>query len=142
MTITPRPRGIIRFIPLGAIPVTYGDGLVERIREIAPGGVDVALDAIGGDAVWGSLEAGAAPQRVGTLINQDAAIAAYGIRSLAGRRSAEVLGAVADLAARGDLRLAVTTFDLTDAAAAHRRVEGGHGRGKTVLVVNGAELQA
>jgi enoyl reductase len=127
---------------LGAIPVTYGDGLLKRIREVAPGGIDVALDAIGGDAVRVSLEAGAAPHRVGTLINQDQAVAEHGIQALAGKRSAEVLGAVAGLVARGDLCLPVTTFGLLDAAAAHRRVESGHGRGKTVLVVNEADLPA
>lgn len=32
---------------LGAIPVAYGDGLVDRVRVLAAGGVDVALDAVG-----------------------------------------------------------------------------------------------
>ena len=34
---------------LGAEPVTYGDGLLERIRAIAPNGVDVAVDTVGTD---------------------------------------------------------------------------------------------
>ena len=32
---------------LGAIPVAYGPGLVDRVRAAAPQGVDVALDAAG-----------------------------------------------------------------------------------------------
>src|SRR6266545_4449482 len=34
---------------LGAIPVAYGDGLVEGVRAVAPEGVDVALGPAGGD---------------------------------------------------------------------------------------------
>jgi NADPH:quinone reductase-like Zn-dependent oxidoreductase len=41
---------------LGAIPVVYGDGLVDRVRAVAPGGVDAALDAAGVHAVAASLE--------------------------------------------------------------------------------------
>ena len=41
---------------LGATPVTYGDGLVDRVRAIAPAGVDAALDAAGGEALTASLE--------------------------------------------------------------------------------------
>ena len=36
---------------LGAEPVAYGDGLVERVRALAPEGVDVVLDYVGGDAL-------------------------------------------------------------------------------------------
>jgi NADPH:quinone reductase-like Zn-dependent oxidoreductase len=41
---------------LGAIPVTYGDGLVDQVRALAPDGVDAALDAAGADALRASLE--------------------------------------------------------------------------------------
>jgi len=34
---------------LGAVPVTYGSGLLERVKALAPEGVDVALDFIGSD---------------------------------------------------------------------------------------------
>ena len=41
----------------GVIPVTYGPGLVERVRALAPEGVDAAIDTIGTDeAVDVSLE--------------------------------------------------------------------------------------
>lgn len=33
---------------LGAEPVEYGDGLVDRVRELAPDGVDVVVDYVGG----------------------------------------------------------------------------------------------
>jgi NADPH:quinone reductase-like Zn-dependent oxidoreductase len=39
---------------LGAEPVVYGDGLVDRVRDLAPNGVDVALDFVGGDSIRSS----------------------------------------------------------------------------------------
>ncbi|WP_034238414.1 alcohol dehydrogenase catalytic domain-containing protein, partial [Saccharomonospora iraqiensis] len=36
---------------LGAVPVAYGDGIVDRVRAAAPRGVDAALDTAGGEAV-------------------------------------------------------------------------------------------
>ncbi|MFE4606082.1 NADP-dependent oxidoreductase, partial [Kitasatospora indigofera] len=41
-TAGPRNHAYLR--ELGAEPVAYGDGLAERVRELAPGGVDAALD--------------------------------------------------------------------------------------------------
>jgi enoyl reductase len=120
---------------LGAIPVRYGDGLIDRIRAAAPGGVDAALDAIGGEATGISVELVADRSRVATLVDMDSSTEKYGIQRLAGGRSAEVLGELADLAARGELRLPIRTFPLAEAVAAHRQVESGHGRGKVVLTV-------
>jgi enoyl reductase len=120
---------------LGAIPVSYGPGEQDRVRAVSPGGITAALDAIGGDAVPVSLRLGAPADRVVCLVGQEAAVAAYGIRPLAGERSAKLLALLAELAAQGDLTVPVTEFSLLDCAAAHRRVESGHGRGKTVLVI-------
>jgi NADPH2:quinone reductase len=33
----------------GAEPVAYRDGLLQRVRQLAPGGVDAALDTVGTD---------------------------------------------------------------------------------------------
>ncbi|MEV7009999.1 NADP-dependent oxidoreductase [Streptosporangium sp. NPDC051022] len=120
---------------LGVIPVTYGEGLVDRIREVAPDGVDAALDAIGGVATDVSVKLVADRDRIGTLVDADQAIEKYGIRRLVGGRSPETLAHLADLAVRGELRLPTTAFALADVAQAHRRVDGGHGRGKVVLTV-------
>src|SRR5262249_32043506 len=52
---------------LGAEPTTYGDGLVERVREIAPDGVDAALDAAGGGALSALVELTGDLERVITI---------------------------------------------------------------------------
>ncbi|MEU9731524.1 NADP-dependent oxidoreductase [Streptomyces sp. NPDC048002] len=120
---------------LGAEPVVYGAGLVERVRALAPDGVDVVLDAVGGPAVDASLELVADRTRIGTTVDQRAADE-HGILRLRGSRSTEILAELAGLAAGGELELPVAAVHpLTAAAQAHREVEGGHVRGKVVLAV-------
>ncbi|MEO3930650.1 NADP-dependent oxidoreductase [Micromonosporaceae bacterium B7E4] len=119
---------------LGATPVSYGDGLVDRVRALAPSGVDAALDAVGGAAVTASLELVPDRDRIGTLVDQGAADQ-YGIKRLRGVRSAAILAELAELAAAGRLRLPIwKAFPLKDAADAHREVETGHVRGKVTLL--------
>jgi enoyl reductase len=120
---------------LGATPVRYGDGLVERVRRLAPSGVDAVLDAIGGPAIDASLELVDDRTRIGTLVSEDAVVR-YGIRRLRGVRSAETLAVLAAQVAAGTLRLPVwRAFPLVEAAQAHREVEAGHVRGKVILTV-------
>ena len=47
---------------LGATPTTYGDGLAERVRALAPGGVDAAIDLQGTDTVLTALDLGVDPR--------------------------------------------------------------------------------
>ncbi len=53
-TASPNNHDYLR--TLGAIPVTYGEGLVERVRKLAPNGIDAALDAAGEEALRASIE--------------------------------------------------------------------------------------
>src|ERR1700760_3818863 len=53
----------------GVIPVSYGDGVEDRIRAAAPGGVDAFIDTVGGDYVQLALDLGVAPDRVDTIAN-------------------------------------------------------------------------
>ncbi|OLZ45147.1 NADP-dependent oxidoreductase [Amycolatopsis keratiniphila] len=118
---------------LGAEPVVYGDGLAERVRALAPAGIDAALDGAGGDAFDLSLELVGDPDRVLTLVEHGRAPEA-GARVVTGTRSAERLGMLASLYVKGELRFLVRrTYPFGEAAAAHREIETGHGRGKIVL---------
>jgi enoyl reductase len=120
---------------LGALPVTYGPGLVDRVRALAPGGVDAALDGAGGDALEASLELVAKKERIGTIADQ-AGAARLGIRSIGTRRSSERLTELVRLYSLGKLRVLIwKEFPLADAASAHRESEGRHLRGKVVLTV-------
>lgn len=123
----------------GVVPVTYGPGLADRVRELAPDGVHAAVDTIGTDeAVDVSLELVADRGRI-------VSIAAFGradtgivlissddpethVRANAWRR---LLPAAAD----GALKVAVArTYPLAEAAEALRFVRDGHAGGKVVLL--------
>ena len=53
---------------LGAEPVAYGDGLLDRVRDLAPGGVDAAIDTVGTDeAIDVSVALVADRDRIATL---------------------------------------------------------------------------
>ncbi|MFI5533380.1 NADP-dependent oxidoreductase [Kitasatospora sp. NPDC051853] len=118
---------------LGAVPVTYGDGLADRVRALAPGGVDAAFDAAGRGALEPSLDLVADRSRIGTIA--DPAAERLGVRRLRGPRSAARLAELTELWEAGHLRLTVSAaFPLSRTVEAHRLVEAGHVRGKAVIL--------
>ncbi|MFB6894454.1 NADP-dependent oxidoreductase [Kitasatospora sp. NPDC056327] len=130
-TASGRNHGYLR--ELGAVPVTYGDGLVERVRALAPQGVDAAFDAAGRGALEASVELVADRARIGTVVDYPGALrlGAVGIR---GERTAARLAELVALWEAGGLRVEIAdAFPLGRAADAHRLVGTGHVRGKVVL---------
>jgi enoyl reductase len=122
---------------LGAVPVAYGPGLAERVRDLAPEGVDAALDCVGGEAVQVSLDLVADRTRIGTTADETAA-GRYGVQRIRYERSARTLAELARRYREGQLTLPVArAFPLAAAAEAHREIETGHVRGKLVLVAAG-----
>lgn len=127
---------------LGVTPTTYGPGLVERVRALAPSGVDAVFDCAGG-ALPDLVAVAGDPARVVTIA--DLTAAAHGVHmSHTAPDSAigpgdppatHALAAAVDLAEQGRLRIPVAgAFPLADVAAAHELSETGHARGKIVLV--------
>ncbi len=132
-----------RLRALGAHPVTYGDGLADRVRAAAPDGVDVAIDLIGSDeAVDVSLELVADKSRIATIA-AFARAGDVGIKLLGGGPGADP-GTAIRAAARQQLTAAVAdgslkvlvarTYPLEQAADAHRDIMTGHTTGKIVLL--------
>jgi NADPH:quinone reductase-like Zn-dependent oxidoreductase len=124
---------------LGAEPVVYGDGLADRVRALAPSGVDVALDLVGTDeALDVSLTLVADRSRVTTIANftrgpEEGVLLPGGPESDALRDA--VRPELARLAGEGLLRVVVgATYPLTRAADAHRTLASGHTTGKLVLL--------
>lgn len=120
----------------GVLPLTYGDGVADRIRVAAPDGVDAFLDTHGGGYVDLALSLGVRPARINTIIDF-AAVAEHGVLTVGNAQgaSAAVLGELAGLIADGELELPVAaTFPLDEVRAAYAQLEQRHTRGKIVLI--------
>jgi len=119
----------------GVIPVAYGDGVADRIRQAASK-VDAFIDTFGADYVQLALELGVEPSRIDTIANFEA-VARYGVKAEGNAvgASASVLAELAGLIAAGELELPITaTFPLDRVQDAYRRLEEGHILGKIVLL--------
>lgn len=141
-TAAPRNHDLVR--SLGAEPVAYGDGLLERVHALAPEGVDAALDLVGSDE--------AVEVSVGVVADRDriASINAWvkgreaGIKLLGAGPGAdpgdEIRAAaraeLAALAAAGRLKVTVGgTFPLAAVAQAHESLRSGGTSGKIALLI-------
>ncbi len=128
---------------LGAEPVAYGTGLLERIRAVAPHGVDAAIDTVGSDeALETSLALVADRGRIVTIAAFQRGFE-LGVNVIGGAPRAdpgtEVRAAarleLARLAEAGGLQVLVAaSYPLGRAADAHRALATGHTHGKIVLV--------
>ncbi|MDC7341161.1 NADP-dependent oxidoreductase [Streptomyces lydicus] len=136
-TASPANHDFLR--TLGAVPVTYGAGLADRVRAAAPQGVDAVFDAAGHDALPVSIALrGGTTDRIVTIAATDAA--EHGVPFSAGGTPSEQVRAGlvkhARLAVEGKLTVPVAeTFALADAAKAQELSEAGHVRGKLIIEV-------
>jgi NADPH:quinone reductase-like Zn-dependent oxidoreductase len=115
---------------LGAEPVAYGDGLVDRLRALAPGGVTAAIDLFGTGTVQAARELGVPDERITTVAAQ-----VDGITSANGANAAPgALEEVARLVAAGQLRVPIAaTFPVEQIRAAVELQAGRHVHGKVVI---------
>ncbi|MEU9701141.1 NADP-dependent oxidoreductase [Streptomyces sp. NPDC047981] len=123
---------------LGAIPVTYGEGLAARVRAAAPDGVDAVFDAAGHDTLPVSIELMAGEKtRIVTIAAPDAEAHGIVFSGVIGDREKvrEDLTTHAKLATTGALTLRVAqTFPLKDAARAQELSESSRAQGKLILL--------
>lgn len=121
---------------IGAEPVRYGDGLLERIRAIAPQGVNAVLDASGRGEIPLSIELAGGPGRVLTLVAFDAADTGIQIfASGTGDERGPALRDIVSLLEQQALTVPIwRTFPLEEAAAALDASSAGHLRGKIVVL--------
>lgn len=135
-----------RLRALGAIPVSYGDGLLDRVEEAAPQGVDVVLDAAGTqEAIDVSLALVARRERIVEIVvpgwrdEYGVTVFSGGLpRSMTPEAVAlrdEAIPYTLDLMASGRFEVELgERFPLAEAARAHQLVETGHPHGKIVLL--------
>jgi len=119
---------------LGVEPVTYGPGLADRLRALAPHGIDIVLDHEGPQTIEAALELGVPRERINTISGYDAR---YAVRYV-GRKgmNRELVEQLADDLLAGRLRMRIEAeFPLASIVEAYRRLETGHLAGKVVLTI-------
>jgi NADPH:quinone reductase-like Zn-dependent oxidoreductase len=120
---------------IGAIPVLYGEGSIDRVLAAAGGQADAVFDVAGKTPVEELIRLAPEPSQVVTIANFAAGEA--GARVTGGgddSRPMEAMALVAELLVQNKLVVKVQTFPFDRAAEAYRISQGGHVRGKLVLV--------
>ncbi|WP_409463139.1 NADP-dependent oxidoreductase [Amycolatopsis sp. GA6-003] len=121
---------------LGAEPVAYGPGMSDRVRALAPDGVDLALDVAGSGVLPELIQLAGGADHVLTIADF-AGAQQYGVRFSRGDggHALYVISQLGELVEAGKFTLPVgQTFPLTEVAEAHRVGESGRVRGKLVLL--------
>jgi NADPH:quinone reductase-like Zn-dependent oxidoreductase len=115
---------------LGAEPVTYGDGLADRVRALAPGGVTAAIDLFGTDTAQAARELGVPDTRITTIAaHVDGITPANGANAAPG-----AIEEIARLVAAGQLRVPIAeTFPVEQIRAAVELQAARHVQGKVVI---------
>lgn len=123
---------------LGAEPLTYGEGIAERVREIAPDGVSAVVDFVGGEDWRASLDVLSQAGRVASIADAD--VKEHGGRYIFVRPVAADLSTLADLIEAGDVKpVLAETYPLERAAEAFAANMDGHTRGKIAITVTQAQ---
>ncbi len=141
---TASEREFGRLRSYGVIPVTYGEGLLDRVRSAVPGGVGAAIDTVGTDeAIDVSLALVPDRRRIATIAAFDRA-EGTGIKELGGSPGSDKGGIEIRNSARLRLTSLVTegsveivmgpSFPLADVAEAHRQLAAGKTRGRIALI--------
>ncbi|MCP2168690.1 NADP-dependent oxidoreductase [Goodfellowiella coeruleoviolacea] len=118
---------------LGALATTYGEGWVERVRQL--GHVDAALDLAGSGVLRELVELTGDPRKVISIADLGAPELGVRFSGVAGSMP-DALAEAVDLISRGKLHIPVDkSYPLTEAAAAHIDSQAGHTRGRRVLIV-------
>jgi NADPH:quinone reductase-like Zn-dependent oxidoreductase len=120
----------------GAVPVAYGEGQEDRVRDAAGGRVDAFIDTFGGGYVDLAVALGVAVDRINTIADFPAVerlgVRAQGTSSIA---SIEVVGELAGLAADGSLEIPIArTYPLAEVREAYVDLARRTTRGKIVLL--------
>ena len=133
------PRSQDRLRAFGAEPVVYGDALADEVSELAPDGVDVAIDMALSGGIATLVQARGGPDNVVAIADFQGA-QEHGVRFTGGSvedRPWHALGEVAALIEQGRFSLPVAhVLPLSQIAEAQKLSEDGHAGGKIVLTVD------
>jgi NADPH:quinone reductase-like Zn-dependent oxidoreductase len=120
----------------GVTPVTYGDGLADRLKAAAPDGIDAFIDLFGPDYVRLAVDLGVPRDRIETIIAFDTAHE-YGTKAEGSSDASNtgVLAEMTDLVASGRIEIPIAaSYSLDEVRQAYTELEQRHTRGKIVLI--------
>ena len=124
---------------LGATPVTYGPGLADRVRQLAPHGVDAATALVGTETIDVALALGISPARISAIAagpNPPGDVHATG----AAQASPGALDSITDVISSGKLTVPIAaTFPIERTREAVTLQRGGHVHGKVVITLSETE---
>jgi NADPH:quinone reductase-like Zn-dependent oxidoreductase len=135
-TASPANHDFLR--ELGVVPVAYGEGLLDRVREAAPQGIDAVYDTAGRGGIDESIELRGGTDRIITIADMQAGARGIAVSTGSSSTPEEIRAALAkqlQAAADGKLRVRIAdAFALADAAKAQELSESGHAPGKVVVL--------
>jgi len=120
---------------IGAIPVVYGEGMVDRVRALQVDKIDAVLDTAGKTPIEDLISLAPEPSQVVSIAN--VAAAAAGARVTGGGADSQPMKALAEAAElleQSKLVIKIQTFPFERAAEAYQISQDGHARGKLVLI--------
>jgi NADPH:quinone reductase-like Zn-dependent oxidoreductase len=120
---------------IGATAVLYGEGVAARVEAAAGGRVQAVFDVAGKTPIEDLISLTPEPSQVVSIANFTAGQAGARVTGGGGdSRPMQALAQVAELLAQNKLVIKVQTFPFDRAAEAYRISQGGHVRGKLVLI--------
>jgi NADPH:quinone reductase len=120
----------------GVTPVTYGEGVMQRILEATPEGIDAFIDLYGPEYVELAVQLDVPPAKIETIIAyekaQEVGAKAEGSSDAS---TPEILGEMAELVAAGKIEVPIAaTYPLDEVREAFEQLEDRHTLGKIVLI--------
>jgi NADPH2:quinone reductase len=120
----------------GVTPVTYGEGVLERILEATPQGIDAFIDLYGPEYVELAVELDVPPEKIETITAfEKAQEVGAKMEGSGDATSPEILGEMAELVAAGKIEVPIAaTYPLDEVREAFEQLEDRHTLGKIVLL--------
>jgi NADPH:quinone reductase-like Zn-dependent oxidoreductase len=120
----------------GVVPVSYGDGISERLRAVAPDGIDAFIDLFGPQYLQLAVDLGVSPDRIETIISRDKAQElGTKVEGSGDASTTDVLSEMAGLVASGQIEIPIAaTYPLEKVGDAFTQLEERHTHGKIVLI--------
>jgi NADPH:quinone reductase-like Zn-dependent oxidoreductase len=120
----------------GVTPVTYGEGVAQRILEATPSGIDAFIDLFGPEYIDLALELDVPVEKIETITSfERAGEVGAKTEGSSDASTPEILGEMAELVASGKIEVPIAaTYPLDEVREAFEQLEDRHTLGKIVLL--------